>query len=323
MSRQKLLYQPAEIEIVPVGRAQPQAGLLAQAVDAYLAGRSENTARNYETRTNAFLVWLEDQQEAPFAIHLRRYIAHLQAKGSAPRSVQAHINTVRGLIRMAAVLEPALAAELPAIDMVKPPAVRGETQGKRLTAEQRQRLIDAPGVETHKGRRDTAILALLSVCGLRRSEATNLKWGDIREMDGYRVLAITGKHGRTRVVKLPASLWDRLQDYAEQAGLDMSADMPVFLPITKDRKVLKQRRGITPHAIYKLISHYTARAGLPPVRPHDLRRTAALLARRGGASIEQVQHLLGHSNPITTSQYIGEGLNLADNAVDYGSFAIP
>jgi integrase len=74
---------------------------------------------------------------------------------------------------------------------------------------------------------------------------------------------------------------------------------------------------MTPHAIYKLINTYTAMTGLPPVKPHDLRRTAALLARRGGASIEQVQIMLGHASPQTTSNYIGETLDLDDNAVDY------
>jgi integrase len=81
--------------------------------------------------------------------------------------------------------------------------------------------------------------------------------------------------------------------------------------------VLRYREGITPHAIYKLVNHYTKLAGVPDVKPHDLRRTAALLSRRGGASIEQVQLMLGHASPQTTSNYIGEMLNLDDNAVDY------
>jgi integrase len=53
------------------------------------------------------------------------------------------------------------------------------------------------------------------------------------------------------------------------------------------------------------------------------RRTAASLARKGGASIEQVQVMLGHSSPQTTSQYIGEGLDLDDHAVDYSDVVFP
>ncbi len=44
--------------------------------------------------------------------------------------------------------------------------------------------------------------------------------------------------------------------------------------------------------------------------------------RRGGASNEQVQVMLGHSSPQTTSQYIGEGLDLDDHAVDYSDVRV-
>lgn len=62
--------------------------------------------------------------------------------------------------------------------------------------------------------------------------------------------------------------------------------------------------------------------GLEGISLHDLRRTAASLARKGGASIEQVQVMLGHANSQTTSEYIGEGLDLADHAVDYSQVKI-
>ena len=71
-----------------------------------------------------------------------------------------------------------------------------------------------------------------------------------------------------------------------------------------------------------LARRLTADGHLVCVHDRDLRRTAALLARRGGASIEQVQLMLGHASPQTTSNYIGESLNLDDNAVDYSPLRI-
>ena len=44
--------------------------------------------------------------------------------------------------------------------------------------------------------------------------------------------------------------------------------------------------------------------------------------RKGGASIEQMQIMLGHANPRTTSETIGETLDLDDNAVDYSAIEI-
>jgi integrase len=237
----------------------------------------------------------------------------------APRSIQAHINTIKGMLRTAAALEPALVAGLPQLDLVKAPVVRGEIHGKRLTAQQAKTLLDAPGKETVKGLRDSAILGLLLTLGLRRSEICNLTWGHVVEVDGHKVIAnLKGKHGRIRTLKLPIWLWRLIVGWGEASGADMNnPERRIFVPVTKDKRVLLRRVGITPHAIYKMINFYTDQAGLPAVKPHDLRRTAALLARRGGASIEQVQLMLGHASPQTTSNYIGESLDLDDNAVDY------
>jgi integrase len=294
--------------------------LLESAMVTYLAGMSPHTQRAYRSRLEAFMEWRERQEPAPFVAHLKMYVAHLQEEqGLSPRSVQAHLNTIKGMLRTAAALEPRIASHLPQLDLVKAPTVRGELQGNRLNAQQARQLLQAPGRETVKGLRDSAILGLLLTLGLRRSEVCTLTWGHLAELDGYKVIAnLRGKHGRVRTLKLPVWLWRSLVAWGEHSGLDYTDPArPVFVPITKDGKVLTYRQGMTPHAIYKLVNHYTKLVGLPPVKPHDLRRTAALLARRGGATIEQVQIMLGHASPQTTSSYIGETLDLDDNAVDY------
>jgi site-specific recombinase XerD len=43
------------------------------------------------------------------------------------------------------------------------------------------------------------------------------------------------------------------------------------------------------------------RAGLPPVRLHDLRHSAASLAHQAGADLKALQDLLGHSSIVTTA----------------------
>lgn len=48
---------------------------------------------------------------------------------------------------------------------------------------------------------------------------------------------------------------------------------------------------------------FTERHGLRKVSPHDLRHTAATLALEGGASLKQVQELLGHADPSTTMSF--------------------
>jgi integrase len=299
--------------------------LLDQALVTYLAGLTENTQRAYESRLRAFLDWRHLQPPAPLVAHIKQYIGYLQyERDMAPRSVQAHVNTIKGFLRTAAALEPELTPALAQLELVKAPRVRGEIQGKRLTAQQAKQLVLTPGKGSLKGLRDTAILSLMLTLGLRRSEVCKLTWGHITELEGHKVIAnLKGKHGRVRTLKLPVWLWRLLQDWGDTAGLDMdNPDQVIFLPVTKDSHVLSYREGLTTDAIYKLLNEYTTQASLPPVKPHDLRRTAALLARRGGASIEQVQLMLGHASPQTTSNYIGETLDLDDNAVDYNPLRV-
>ncbi len=323
------IVDPGDFEenaLVLTPPTQPQGDqMMQQAMMTYLAGMAPNTQRAYESRIRAFLGWRDGQEPVPLIVHLKMYVAYLQTEQDlAPRSVQAHLNTIKGLLRTAAAIEPSLAAGLPQLELVKAPRVRGELQGQRLTAPQAKLLLAAPGIDTPKGLRDSTILALLLVLGLRRSEICTLAWGHITELDGHRVIAnLKGKHGRIRTLKMPVWLWRMMMDWGQASGRSMAEkEARVFVPITKDGNILTYRKGMTPHAIYRMVDYYTARCGVPQVKPHDLRRTAALLARRGGATIEQVQVMLGHASPQTTSSYIGETLDLDDNAVDYSPLRI-
>lgn len=304
-----------------VAQQDDLADLFYHAIETYVAGMAENSRRAYRSRLSAFMDW-RSHQDASLALvtHLKQYVGYLRdQRNLSPRSVQAHINTIKGMLKTAAALEPTLAAGLPQLQLVKAPVVRGELQGKRLNQSQAKALLTSPGTDTAKGLRDSAILGLLLTLGLRRSEICNLTWGHLTQIEGHNVIAnLKGKHGRVRTLKVPVWLWRALMKWGEVSGCDTAdPSRRIFVPITKDAHVLRLREGLTPHAIYKMLNYYTSLAGLPEVKPHDLRRTAALLARRGGATIEQVQLMLGHASPQTTSNYIGETLNLDDNAVDY------
>lgn len=313
-----------------IGPAPNTLIMLQPALRAYLAGKSANTKRAYQTRVEKFAAWRDQQLPADLFTHLEEYIEYLQGEGLSPRSVQAHINTLKGLVETAVIRygDDNATRQLPRLSLVKPPPVRGERQGTRLTTAQRQALINAPGTDTHKGRRDTSMLALMSVCGLRRSELRELSWEHITELDGHKVLQnLVGKHGRVRTVKLPVALWRRIVNYGELALLERSEESPVFVSILKGDRVQPDRR-IPSSSIAFMVNHYIGQLreegwNLPDVSPHDLRRTAASRARKAGASIEQVQVMLGHASPQTTSTYIGETLDLDDHAVDYAEVEIP
>lgn len=297
--------------------------LLQQAVTAYLAGLSPNTQANYASRIRSFLEWRAGQPPAAVIAHLKAYMAYLQGRGLAARTVQAHITTLKGLVRTAAALDPRLAPFLPQLDLVSPPKRRGQQVGVRLSAGQVQQLLAAPDTATVRGLRDVCILALMAICGLRRAEVSSLAWRHLWIVDGHPVIKdLLSKHGRVRTVKLPPELWERIYEWGSLSGVEFANDDPVFRPLHKSGEVLDRKR-LSDDAIYEMVKAYAARAGLPAITPHDLRRTAAALARKGGATIEQVQVMLGHASSTTTSGYIGAGYNLDDHAVDYVPVEIP
>jgi len=66
--------------------------------------------------------------------------------------------------------------------------------GNWLTAEQGRALVEAPSVETLRGKRDRAILAVLLGCGLRRSELVHLKLEDVQQREGHwAIVDLVGK----------------------------------------------------------------------------------------------------------------------------------
>ena len=68
-------------------------------------------------------------------------------------------------------------------------------------------------------------------------------------------------------------------------------------------------------AVGRRINGYARRLGVE-VAPHDLRRTFAKLAHRGGAPIEQIQLTLGHASVQTTERYLGVQQDLTDAPCD-------
>ena len=74
--------------------------------------------------------------------------------------------------------------------------------------------------------------------------------------------------------------------------------------------------GLSEQGVYRVALCYGWQADAPSIRPHDMRRTFAKLARDGEAPLEQIQLSLGHESIATTERYLGSKLNYQDAAGD-------
>lgn len=130
-------------------------------------------------------------------------------------------------------------------------------------------------------------LRLLLLTGCRRNEVVQARWEQV-DLDAGLLHLPKAKTGSRYVVlnsvakELIASLPSR--------GVD-----PWLFPGSKAGKPLNNPT--------KLMERALARAGLEPMRIHDLRHTFAATCVNSGASLYEVQKLLGHASPTMTQRY--------------------
>lgn len=137
---------------------------------------------------------------------------------------------------------------------------------------------------------------LLLLTGARKSELRLAKWKDIDRSSNELFVAIS-KSGRSRKIILSSAaikVLDRAKQRSDALGLETAGDSWVFT----------NPRTRKPYTSFH-IAFFEARrlAGLNTVRIHDLRHTYASLLINNGASIYEVQQLLGHHHISMTERY--------------------
>ena len=139
-----------------------------------------------------------------------------------------------------------------------------------------------------------------------------LRADQIQLLDDRWVLAnVKGKHGRVRTVPLSAWVKDLIEAWTTAAGFRNGHLLRAIDKI--DRVGTNPLRA---SAIYQIVKGYGIDAHLG-VAPHDMRRSFAQLARKGGAPLDQIQVTLGHESLRTTELYLGLELDLANPACDF------
>lgn len=155
-----------------------------------------------------------------------------------------------------------------------------------LSGDELSRFIEAANVEENRTAADA--LCLLLATGTRREEALQAKWQDI-DMERQRWFLPKTKSGKSRFVILNEMAMEILRSRPR-------TESPFVFPGRHDQmKPLNNPQ--------KAFRRILAKARIANLRVHDLRHTFASLAINQGASLYEVQHLLGHANSATTTRY--------------------
>ena len=141
--------------------------------------------------------------------------------------------------------------------------------------------------------RDIALLSLLYGCGLRVSEALDLRRGDA-PMGAW--LRITGKGGKARDVPVVDAVRFAVDTYLDACPFDPGAEGPLFI---------SSRGGaLNARAVQRLVEKLRLKLGLDKhTTPHALRHSFATHLLAGGGDLRAIQALLGHASLSTTQRY--------------------
>jgi integrase/recombinase XerD len=144
------------------------------------------------------------------------------------------------------------------------------------------------------GRRDYAVLVVLSRLGLRAGEVAALELKDLDWRAGE--LVVRGKGRRSERLPLPADVGEALAGWLRR-GRPRCGCTAVFT------RVRAPHRPLTSGGVSHIVRAACLRAGLPPVHAHRLRHSAATEMLRAGASLGEVGQVLRHASVLSTAIY--------------------
>ena len=161
-----------------------------------------------------------------------------------------------------------------------------------------------------------ALFYLAIVTGARQMELLGLRWSDVDWLKG--TLRITRQLARTNGMFAP------LKTRAARRTLHLGDKAIVVLKEHQDRQRMERQAVRVRWKEYDLIFTSTtggpmhhknltdryfkpviSRAGVPPIRFHDLRHTAAAIMLTHGRPLFHVSKILGHARPSITSDTYG------------------
>jgi site-specific recombinase XerD len=283
-------------------------------IDVSAGDASADTLKTYTRQLYQFLQWCDRRQLNPVTIikeDIKKY-RHWMVKQQQykPATIALKLAVVRRFYQAA--VEKGLIAINPAAG-VKPPREKFDPAEKitYLEAAEVETLFGViPQDGSLKSARDRLMLGIMALEGTRTVELHRADIASIVRQGQNLGVRVEGKRS-IRVVPLTPDLARLLVEYLHQRetnGEVLQPTRPLFVSTGNNSRGKRiSRRGIR-----TIVDNYLKLADLKhnpgrTISAHSLRHTAGTLALRSGADLRQVQDLLGHSDPRTTSIYTHVG----------------
>jgi len=266
-----------------------------------LRGLSASTRENGRAEARWLLGWLRDHGKSVATLCVADLDAYIASRGVSMRrsSKMAMVSTLRGVLRY---LYGSGRMPWDLADTIEgPPLYALERIPSTIRREDIKRVLKALRCDrSPQGRRDYAVLMLLSTYGLRAGEILGLRLSDIDwRHERLRIRhAKTGAYSELPLLRGPA---DALLDYLKQ-GRPETTLREVFL-----RALAPYRPLSSSTALHYIVSRRLQAVGVSLTGKggtHVLRHSRAVSLLNSGAPIKVIGDVLGHRSARSTVVYL-------------------
>lgn len=254
---------------------------------------SSNTVAAYERDLRQFVEWLGSEKELLNVTHsdARSWLLQLLGEKNTHTTVNRKVSGLKSFYRYLMQqgkieTNPMALLTLPKIEKRLPTFLR-EKETRALFEQ-----IEYP--ETFEGVRDEMILSLFYATGMRVSELAGLQNTAIDEQ--RKLVKVLGKRNKERFVPLLPFLLPKLQHYITVRNQEVGDNVYLF--------VSSKNHPLNRAQIYYIVKKYLSQiSSAVKLSPHVLRHTFATQLLNGGADMNALKELLGHSSLAATQVY--------------------
>ena len=260
---------------------------------------SDNSVEAYLHDIEKLTSWIQqtDQLKTPQQIDLKdleNFIKWISELGMTAGSQARIISGLRSFFKYC--LQEQIITTSPATLLESPKLKRSLPDV--LSFEEISSMIHAIDLSKSEGGRNKAILETLYSCGLRVSEAVNLRISCLHLDLGF--IKVIGKGDKERLIPIGTDAAKYIEIYRN----DCRVHIPIK-PGNEDILFLNRRGGkLSRVMIFLIIKELARLADIQKIiSPHTFRQSFATHLVEGGADLRAVQEMLGHESITTTEIY--------------------